>query len=57
MLFPKLKQKIGVKKNIPGGEGDVEIFNIKKKYCHLLVKWEVVSPNSRWGQWESIYPI
>ena len=25
------------------------IFNIKKKYCHLLVKWEVVSPNSRWG--------
>ena len=33
------------------------IFNIKKKYCHLLVKWEVVSLNSRWGQWESIYPI
>ena len=21
---------------------------------HLLVKWEVVSPNSRWGQLESI---
>ena len=29
----------------------------KKKNCHLLVKWEVVSLNSRWGQWESIYPI
>ena len=29
-----------------------------KNICHLLVKWEVVSPNSRWGvQWESIYPI
>ena len=24
---------------------------------HLLVKWEVVSPNSRWGQWESISNI
>ena len=22
----------------------------------LLVKWEVVSPNSRWGQWESLSP-
>ena len=21
---------------------------------HLLAKWEVVSPNSRWGQWEAI---
>ena len=35
------------------------IFNIKKKKywkvpLHLLVKWEVVSPNSRWGQLESI---
>ena len=31
---------------------------LKKKYwkvpLHLLVKWEVVSPNSRWGQLESI---
>ena len=42
------------------------IFNIKIKYwkvpLHLLVKWEVVSPNSsRWGQLESIsimdYPL
>ena len=33
------------------------LFSTLKKYCHLLVKWEVVSPNSRWGQWESIYPI
>ena len=24
---------------------------------HLLVKWEVLSPNSRWGQWESISNI
>ena len=24
---------------------------------HLLVKWEVVSPNSRWGQLESISDI
>ena len=24
---------------------------------HLLVKWEVVSPNSRWGQLESIFII
>ena len=24
---------------------------------HLLVKWEVVSPNSREGQLESIYPL
>ena len=34
------------------------IFNIKKKYwkvpLHLLVKWEVVSPNSREGQLQSI---
>ena len=34
------------------------IFNIKKKYwkvpLHLLVKWEVVTPNSREGQFESI---
>ena len=34
------------------------IFNIKKIYLtvplHLLVKWEVVSPNSREGQLESI---
>ena len=34
------------------------ISNIKKKYwkvpLHLLVKWEVVSPNSREGQLESI---
>ena len=35
------------------------IFNIKKKYIgkvplHLLVKWEVVSPNSREGQLGSI---
>ena len=34
------------------------IFNIKKNWkvpIHLLVKWEVVSPNSREGQLESIY--
>ena len=31
------------------------IFNIKKNIKkHLLVKWEVVSPNSREGQLESI---
>ena len=34
------------------------IFNIKKIYwkvpLHLLVKWEVVSPNSREGQLASI---
>ena len=36
------------------------IFNIKNKNniekcpLHLLLKWEVVSPNSRWGQLESI---
>ena len=55
-----------------GGGGGVEFFffkqfflisrfmlfsTLKKIYCHLLVKREVVSPNSRWGQWESIYPI
>ena len=34
---------------------------ILKSALHLLVKWEVVSPNSRWGQLESIsiyiYPL
>ena len=28
---------------------------IEKVPLHLMVKWEVVSPNSRYGQWESIY--
>ena len=48
----------GVKKNISGGGGGVShfmfyaIFNIKKNTIekvplHLMVKWEVVSPNSR----------
>ena len=59
MLFPTLKNKFGVKKNPGGGGGGImflshftfyAIFNIKKNIympLHLLVKWEVVSPNSR----------
>ena len=37
MLFPTFKTKIWCKTKISGG---VEFF-------HLLVKWEMVSPNSR----------
>ena len=57
MLFPTLKKiKNSCKKKIPHFTF-YAIFNITKIYiekCPLLVKWEVVSPNSRWGQLESI---
>ena len=33
------------------------LFFFLKVPLHLLVKWEVVSPNSREGQLESIYII
>ena len=70
MLFPTLKKykKLVYKKKNRGGVDFFlrktirshftfyAIFNIKKKKVplHLLVKWEVVSPNSREGQLESI---
>ena len=59
MLFPTLKKKIGYKKN-SGGGGFMLFSTLKKKILKsapsltILVKWEVVSPNSRWGQLESI---
>ena len=67
MLFPTLKKKIPggggcgfffFRKNILSDFTFYAIFNIKKIYwkvpLHLLVKWEVVSPNSREGQLASI---
>ena len=68
MLFPTLKKKKNwCKKKIPGVEFFFKnsfsfhilcyFQNIKKYWkvpLHLLVKWEVISPNSRWGQLESI---
>ena len=47
MLFPTLK-KIGVQKKIRG------LKNIEVP-LHLLVKWEVVTPNSIEGQY--LYPL
>ena len=46
MLFPTLKKKICVKKILSHKYWKVPL--------HLLVKWEVVSPNSREGQLESM---
>ena len=51
-----IKKKIGVNK-IPGGGGgglgvDIGNFNMRKYWkvpLHLLVKWEMVSPNRRGG--------
>ena len=73
MLFPTLKTNFGVKKKSGGvwiffffrktilsHFTLYAIFNIKKilkSAPSLLVKWEVVSPNSREGQLESIYTL
>ena len=69
MLFPTLKKinKLVYKKKSGGGCGffflEKQFFlisrfmlfsTLKKIPLHLLVKWEVVSPNSREGQLESI---
>ena len=70
MLFPALKKSFGIKKiKFRGGGVDFflkqfflisrfMLFSTLKKYwkvpLHLLVKLEVVSPNSREGQLESI---
>ena len=70
MLFSTFKKIFGVKKilNTFPGVSRYMLFSTLKIYflgkywkvpLHLLVKWEVVSPNtgSRWGQWESISNI
>ena len=68
--FQHLKKKFGVKKNSGGGGGGkkkkfvfrriiLQNFMFSSRFMLFpMVKWEVVSPNSRYrGQWESIYPI
>ena len=54
MFSPAFHAISNIKKTILSHFTFYAIFNIKKKYLkvplHLLVKWEVVSPNSREGQ-------